>query len=442
MIVVEEKGGLTSLDNVKQETNSLLLDSGSKLPAAPASSNTTTKTIKCPECGSQKVWKDGIRYTHFGETQRYICRECSYRFSQSDYSEPSEHHQRIHTLILKNKASKHILCQIGAAQLTGAKNLAEVETRIQEKAAGATTTSTPDQATMRGKILEFGLWLQKQGHRESTVESYMTMLTTIMKRGFNILDPENVKEAISKQLWCEQRKGVFVEVYKGFLKMLGKPWTPPTYTTKTQKLPYIPSESDVDLLIAACRRKLGIFTQLIKETGMRPGEAWNLKWIDCDFQRRIVSVRPEKGSNPRMLPLSQQLINRMDLLPKGSEYVFRKGLLRHWQSNFWQARQTLSRKLGNPRIMMITWKSLRHLKGTMAYHQTKDILHVKQTLGHVNINNTLIYIHLENALFQNTSDEFHVKAAKTAEEAKQLLEVGFEYVCTTPENLMLLRKRK
>jgi len=36
---------------------------------------------KCPECGSQRNYKDGIRQTKSGEIQRYLCRDCCYRFS-------------------------------------------------------------------------------------------------------------------------------------------------------------------------------------------------------------------------------------------------------------------------------------------------------------------------------------------------------------------------
>jgi len=74
----------------------------------------------------------------------------------------------------------------------------------------------------------------------------------------------------------------------------------------------------------------------------------------------------------------------------------------------------------------------------MEYHKTKDILHVMQVLGHKNIKNTLIYTQLLG--FQN--DEYVSKVAKTAEEAKQLVENGFDYVCTTPETYMLFKKRK
>lgn len=36
----------------------------------------------CPECGSERTWKDGNRYTNRGKIQRYICRSCSRRFSE------------------------------------------------------------------------------------------------------------------------------------------------------------------------------------------------------------------------------------------------------------------------------------------------------------------------------------------------------------------------
>ena len=63
-------------------------------------------------------------------------------------------------------------------------------------------------------------------------------------------------------------------------------------------------------------------------------------------------------------------------------------------------------------------------------------------LGNKNSRNSEIYINLERTIFQEGKDEFHVKTAKNADEASKLLEVGFKYVCSTPEDLMLLRKRK
>jgi hypothetical protein len=58
-------------------------------------------------------------------------------------------------------------------------------------------------------------------------------------------------------------------------------------------------------------------------------------------------------------------------------------------------------------------------------------------LGHRNIENTLIYTQLVS--FE--SDDYHSAVANTVEEARKLLEQGFEYVCQK-DDIMLFRKRK
>lgn len=54
---------------------------------------------------------------------------------------------------------------------------------------------------------------------------------------------------------------------------------------------------------------------------------------------------------------------------------------------------------------------------------------------------TEIYINIEQAMFNEANDEFHVKVADTLEQACKLLEVGFEYV-TDIDDKKLFRKRK
>jgi hypothetical protein len=77
----------------------------------------------------------------------------------------------------------------------------------------------------------------------------------------------------------------------------------------------------------------------------------------------------------------------------------------------------------------------------MEYRKTHDIIHVQQLLGHCDIKSTMIYINLEQALFNTSSDEFHVKTARTMEEACKLAEVGFEH-WDTIEGVHIYRKRK
>ena len=69
------------------------------------------------------------------------------------------------------------------------------------------------------------------------------------------------------------------------------------------------------------------------------------------------------------------------------------------------------------------------------------VLYVMQYLGHKKVESTLLYIQLEQALFQDTSDEFTVRIATKRDEIKEFLEAGFEFVCQKDE-LVYFRKRK
>jgi len=74
----------------------------------------------------------------------------------------------------------------------------------------------------------------------------------------------------------------------------------------------------------------------------------------------------------------------------------------------------------------------------MEYHKTKDLLYVKQLLGHKDLRTTLRYTQL---LENSGNDEYHCKTAKTINEATQLIGNGFEYV-TEIEGTKLFKKRK
>jgi len=62
------------------------------------------------------------------------------------------------------------------------------------------------------------------------------------------------------------------------------------------------------------------------------------------------------------------------------------------------------------------------IKAKIEYTKTRDIPYVIQLLGHRNIKNT-VYTQLTK--FEK-GDEFHSASVKTTEEAKQLVEDGFE----------------
>lgn len=410
--------------------------------AKPESSCTSPRQPqpKCPECGSKRMYKDGLRHLKDGSTvQRWLCRDCGYRFSYShqkkncNRSDVSQHVQKIQSLNLKTPDPLTYRCQVSARTRSGAKNLVKVETR-QEKAQREGTAQAAD---IKGKIVEFLWHLKKNGIKSITLRSYGSMLKKLANN--TNLAPENVKEYLAKtNEWCDSTKSLCVIVYGSFLKFIGLSWQPPKYKP-AEKIPYVPTEADIDQLISGSGRKLSTFLQFLKETGVRCGEAAKLKWSDIDFERRIVRITPEKGSRSRILPISHKLINMLNNLPRKTDKVW--ATLYSLKSNYYKTRKSIAFKLQNPRLRQIGLHTFRHWKATMEYHKTRDILHVQQLLGHRDLRNTLIYINLEKALFQNVDDEFHVKVAHNLDEACKLLEVGFEYV-TDMDGAVIFRKRK
>jgi integrase len=320
-----------------------------------------------------------------------------------------------------------------------AKNLAEAESRSEKWAAGATAKPTPEE--VKGKIVEYAWWLKTNGYSDITIRVNVSCLRTLVNRDANLYNPESVKDVMAKQKWADSRKHGVIAAYNLFVKMVGLQWEKPTCHV-SRKVPFIPTEQELDALIAGCGRKTATFLQLLKETAMRAGEARTLSWTDIDMERRTITLNTtEKRGNPRMFSVSTKLINMLATLPKRNEKVFANTAMSSVKSSFYQSRKILARKLQNPRLLRITFHTFRHWKATTLYHQTKDPLYVKEFLGHRKLDTTLLYIQIEQALYKGRSDEFTVKVASKPEEIKALLEVGFEYICGN-DGLMYFRKRK
>ena len=311
-----------------------------------------------------------------------------------------------------------------------------METRLK-RAAGATK---PTSAEVKGRIVEFVWHLKKQGYSPETIKTYTAILQILLKKNVNLFDPESVKEYLAKLKRSEAYKHTTIAAYTLFLTKQGLKWEPPKCDV-ARKFPFIPTEKEIDDLVAGCGKKTSTFLQLLKETAMRCGEANRLEWIDIDFQRRTITLnKPEKKSKPRIFNVSSKLIAMLNMLPRTNMRVFPSVVAaRRRAFNF--TRKSIAKKLQNPRLLRISFHTIRHWKATMLYHQTKDILYVKEFLGHTKIENTLLYIQLERVLFKETTDEFTVRIARKTEEIKELLEVGFEYICEK-DGLLFLRKRK
>jgi integrase len=378
--------------------------------------------LLCPSCGTSKINKDGFRILSTGErAQRYFCLnlKCGYRFSENSNRE----------CLTINKR------QICALRV---KNLANA---IKTKTIAVKENHLNIPQEVKSQIFELLRYMEKQGYSISTIRLNRIALKVLCERGANLTDPETVKEVIFKQSWSESRKRNVINAYTLYLKIQGLHWEPPKNRV-TREFPFIPTEQEIDALICGASTKVSAFLQVLKETAMRCGEAKRLEWIDIDFEKNIITLNePEKGSNPRLWKVTQKLMSMLNNLPRESAFVFGNGSTVSIKTTFLKSRKRIADKLQNPRLLRISFHTFRHFTVTMLYHKTHDPYYVKDFLGHKDLRSTDIYINIERRMFEPSSDDFTVRLTDKPEEAKQLLEVGFEWV-GVKDNLIFLRKRK
>jgi integrase len=309
----------------------------------------------------------------------------------------------------------------------------------QRPSVGGTTETNAD---IKGHIVQFAFWMEKQGYSKETIRGNLGCLRALQNRNANLLDAESVKAVLAKeQKWSPNRRRNAINSYTLFLKVNGHIWEKPKCRVE-RKFPFIPTEAELNNLISGCGFKTSTFLLLLKETAMRSGEAKRIEWINVDSEKNIITLNdPEKGSKPRMWKVSTELIRMLKMLPKKSVKVFGDGPINSMKSTYMKARKRLAVKLQNPRLLNISFHTYRHWKATMLYHKTKDPYYVKDFLGHKCLSNTEIYINIERTLFEDQTDEFTVKVAENQEDIKALLESGFEYVCQK-DNLVYMKKRK
>jgi integrase len=289
--------------------------------------------------------------------------------------------------------------------------------------------------------VSFSEWARKQGYREQTIDHNIACLKSIARRvGLDNL--ENVKTYIANSNLSEARKQKIAYDFLRFCKFKGLNWVPPKYKP-TEVAPFIPTEEEITQLISGMSHRMAAFLQLLKETGVRAGEGWAIKWSDIDTERRTVTVVAEKHSYSRTLKISDRCIAMLNMMTKTGKYVFHKDADEPVQSlvyarrAFERRRKRVAAKLQNTRLLAINFRTMRHFRATMLYHRTKDLLLVKSQLGHRSLTSTLRYTHLVN--FE--SDDYVCKVAKTVKEATELVEAGFDYVCDV-EGCKVFRKRK
>src|SRR5271157_4258429 len=323
------------------------------------------ETIRCPQCGSAELYRDGLRFLADGSTtQRWLCRNCALRFSEKP----------IHSKITTNS---YIISQICAEK---AKNLAL--TQGKSTCAGEAKHPTVLEIKATPHVEALLQQLRNDGRTIGTVENYRKSLARLLREGADLFDPENTKQVLANSKIAQNNKKNVAAILNVWYDFIGVKWKRPRYTKQTKfELP--PTEKTLDTTIAGVGRKCAAYLQMLKETGARCGEISALTWKNIDFEQRLVNITPEKGSNPRIIKVSRKALDMINNLPKNGERLFANA--DDMRSSFFMQRRRLAKKLGDPKILEVHFHSFRIWKGTEEWHRAKDLIHVQGVLGHKNI---------------------------------------------------------
>ena len=167
------------------------------------------------------------------------------------------------------------------------------------------------------------------------------------------------------------------------------------------------SDSEVKALQEESSLWLRPIIKVLLHTGVRIGEALNLKVTDADLNKRILTVKSPKTNNYRYIPINDRLYETFDWLTKfyvdlydlklkprtavQNVYLFCKSdgeKVNSIRTSF----ATACRKAG----IKATPHTIRHSYATKLLRLGVDVITVKDLLGHADIKTTQRYVHSSN----------------------------------------------
>jgi len=239
--------------------------------------------LKCPQCGCKSLFRSGLRYYYDGSTsQRWLCRGCNHRFSvrPKNLDTLRDLEKRLNVLGQGNvgcQESNEFHSERAHNLLAEGHNLVNSKTRIYEAQREGTqqqTTTTPSTTNdNNSKIVNFLLALSRLNKSEGTIETWSSVLRKLANN--TDMTPDSVKDYLREtKEWTNSSKAQAVTAYNAFLKHYGASWEKLKYVPD-DKLHFIPTEAEIDSLIAGIGKVISAFLQFLKETGARCGEAAN-----------------------------------------------------------------------------------------------------------------------------------------------------------------------
>lgn len=256
-------------------------------------------------------------------------------------------------------------------------------------------------------IRKFEQQLVIGGYSESTLYNYCRSVASValhFKKSPLELDPDEIntylyaltqKDTPSQTYFKHTVYGLrfFFRLYDREDKAITLP-----ALKKERRLPVILSRQELRRLFFAPQRlKQRVLFSLIYSAGLRIGEACRLKIADIDSNRMQIRISQSKGRKDRYVILSDYVLKGLRKYYRSSkprEYLFNgnsKGKPLS-EGAVQQSFRLAVKKAGIKKDVSV--HTLRHSYATHLLEDGVDIVTVKELLGHVYIQTTMMYLHV------------------------------------------------
>ena len=255
--------------------------------------------------------------------------------------------------------------------------------------------------------------LERRNYAQTTTNVYLQTVEDFaryFKRPPDQLGPEHIRE-YQAYLFRERKLAAHTVTQRlaalrfFFIQTMKKPWsvadTP--YPKKARYLPSILSPEEVALLIDSAQTRFHrIVLMTLYGTGVRRTELARLQLADIDSRRMVIHIHGGKGRQDRDVMLSPTLLEALrdywgGLKRKPTEWLFPGGS-RHTSNHpitpraVWYSCQRAAQRAGlQNRVHPHT---LRHCFATHLLENGADLRTIQLLLGHHDLKETTIYLHL------------------------------------------------
>ena len=264
--------------------------------------------------------------------------------------------------------------------------------------------------------------LERRNYSQSTVRTYVRTIADLaryFKRPPDQLGPDQLRQ-YQAYLFRERKLAANTVNQRTaalrffFVTTLKKPWTiaETPYPRRTFRLPKVLSVEQVSKLInAAPTLFYRVLLMALYATGLRRAELAHLKVGDVDSERMVIHVKGGKGRKDRDVMLSQILLEELQTYVRGLRKKPEVWLFpgNRWHTGnkpittkvIWAAcRQAATRaELGDE----IHPHTLRHCFATHLLESGADLRTIQLLLGHRDLEETTLYLHLSNARMSATA---------------------------------------